>query len=304
MTAQKPPSAQFVTWAILILLAIIWGSSFILMKRAMFTSDKQPLFSDVQVAALRISMASLVLLPFAFIYVKRYFKKHWLSMLAVGLFGNGLPAFLFTASQNRLDSSYVGILNSLVPLLTLLIGLWVYKTKVSRAQMVGIFLGMGGAVGLVSTQGIGPSGNLAYSWLVVGATLCYAISVNIIRYSLQEVPSVAITAIAFLFIGPLATICVFATDFTTVLTDHPQGWEAFGYTAILAVVGTSFAVILFNWLIKMTSSIFAASVTYFIPLVAILWGVVDGEEVTALALMFSTFILCGVYLVNKKKKER
>lgn len=302
---EKRASKGWLAWLILIMLAFVWGSSFILMKRGMFDSANEPIFSDVQVAALRMFLAFVFLIPFTIKYMKELWGKKWLALLSVGLFGNGIPAFLFTAAQQQLDSSYVGMLNSLTPLFTLIIAVSAFKVKVRWTQTTGIVIGLAGALGLILFQGVDTSGDLLrYSTLVVAATLCYAISVNIIRNNLAEVHPIAITGVAFMFIGPATGIYLFSTDFTTILTTNATGWGAFGYIAILAVFGTALAVIIFNQLIKMTSGIFAASVTYLIPIVAIFWGFVDDEPIHWEQIMWSAVILIGVWLVNYNFNKR
>jgi drug/metabolite transporter (DMT)-like permease len=296
---------RLLTWGILITLAFVWGSSFILMKRGMFAPDGSSIFSASQVAAIRMGVAFLFLLPWVLPKLKVMFGKHWKSLLAVGIFGNCVPAFLFTAAQVELDSSYIGMLNSLVPLFTMLIAIFAFKTKVRSLNIIGILIGLGGALGLILMQGIDMSGNLlAYSGLVVAATVCYAISVNVIRNNLSGISPLLITALAFSFVGPATLIYLFTTDFTTVLATHTEAYNAMGYIVVLAIVGTALAVILFNKLIQMTSGIFAASVTYLIPIVAIFWGWLDGELISGWSIVFSLVILGGVYLVNMKAKSK
>lgn len=266
-------------------------------------SNPEEIYSHTQVAALRIFIAFLFMLPWVFKHVRNIEKSKWFPLFVVGLLGNGIPAFLFAAAQTNLDSSYIGMLNSLVPLFTLLIGLAAFKVKVHKFNIVGVLIGLVGAVGLMLSQGVTVEGDLVfYSSLVIAATICYAISVNTIRNYLTGIPSAAITAVAFIFIGIPTGIYLFTTDFVEVLTTNTHGYAGLGYVAVLAIVGTALAVILFNQLIKMTSSLFAASVTYLIPIVAIFWGVIDGETVTLMPILFCFVILAGVYLVNFKPK--
>lgn len=301
---ESTSNQRLLAWLILLGLAFVWGSSFILMKVSLFDSDGAPMYSGDEVGAFRIFFSFLVLLPWVFSGVKYLKGKTLLALIAVGLFGNGIPAFIFATAQTELDSSYVGMLNSLVPLFTLLLAVTVFKVKISWLNALGICIGFGGAIGLILARGIDTSGELfTSSLMVIGATVCYAISVNTIRNFLSNVPSISITALAFLFIGPPTGIYLFTTDFTNTLLTHPEGWNGFAYMALLAVVGTAIAVILFNYLVKITSSIFAASVTYLIPIVAIFWGSIDGETIPLIAILCSVVILGGVYLVNFKPKS-
>jgi len=281
-------------YLILIFLAIIWGSSFILMKRGL------EVYSYTQVAALRLFIAFLSLLPFIFRAFKKVAKKHWGPIIITAFLGNGIPAFLFTKAQTHLDSSFVGILNSLTPLFTLLLAIYFFKSRPTKTNILGIIIGLTGAFMLSSSNLDGVFAINFYTILVVLATLFYAISVNIIRKYLADLDAISISALAFLFIGPASGIYVFSSDFMPFLNTD-RGISALLYIAILAVIGTSLAVVIFNKLIKDSSAIFASSVTYLIPIVAIFWGVLDGENILFWHIFGTAIILCGVYLVNKKR---
>ncbi len=289
---------SFKNYIILILLAVIWGSSFILMKRGLVAYDY------MQVATLRLFIAFLSLTPFILKAIKVVQRKHILSIVAMAIFGNGMPAFLFTKAQKELDSSVIGILNSLVPLFTLLLGVYFFKTKPTKINIVGIIIGLCGALILIySTMGEGIEIN-NYVFLVISATVMYAVSINVIKKYLYDLDALSITASAFLLIGPLSAIYIFNTDFLEIATTTNQGVIALGYIALLAVVCTSAAVVIFNKLISLSTAIFASSVTYLIPVVAIFWGVFDGEEVALIHLLSVVIILSGVYLVNKKSPTK
>lgn len=291
------------SWLLMIALSIIWGSSFILMKRGLFDVNGSVTLLPSQLAALRVSIAGLALLPMAIRHIKSITKDNWKFLVIVGLFGNGIPAFLFAIAQTHIDSSLSGLLNSLVPLFTMLLGFFVFNIKTKWFNAIGVLIGLGGALGLIiSSEGTEGTSDFWYSMLVVLATLCYAISVNIIKSKLQHVKSVAITSISF---GFLIIPCMFylgASDLVWRLDLVPGTWVSVGYTSVLAVVGTGLAVVMFNALIKRTTAIFASSVTYLIPIVAIAWGVFDGEVITSGQIMFMLVILSGVHLVNKKDK--
>jgi drug/metabolite transporter (DMT)-like permease len=282
-------------WALLLFLAFIWGSSFILMKRGL------EVFDNLQVAVLRILLASLLLLPIGLKNFWKVNKKNILPLLATAFFGNGIPAFLFTKAQTVLSSSFTGMLNSLVPLFTLLLGVLFFKIKVTKINVTGVFIGLLGAVLLIAVQSNFNFGspNVFYSFLVVLATLCYAISVNVIKQYLHNMDSQSITGIAFTMLLPFMLI-VFFSVFSWSDFQVKGALKATGYIFILSFFGTAMAVLLFNELIKYTSSLFASSVTYLIPVVAILWGVFDNEPVYGLSVVSIGIILLGVYLVNKR----
>jgi len=284
-------------YVVLVLLAIIWGSSFILMKRGL------DVYSYTQVAALRLFIAFLSLTPFLLKAVKVVKKKHFLPIVVMALFGNGIPAFLFTKAQTQLDSSLVGILNSLVPLFTLLLGIYFFRTRPTKTNIVGIVIGLCGAVFLTYATMDGGVEINNYVYLVVLATVMYAISINVIKKYLYDLDALSVSTLAFLIIGPFSAVYIFNTDFLA-LSKSSEGIEALLYIVLLAVVGTSLAVVMFNQLISRSSAIFASSVTYLIPIIAIFWGIFDGEKVTLTHLLSVVIILGGVYLVNKKSPTK
>lgn len=286
---------RFINWIILITLALTWGSSFILMKRGM------EVFSSAQVASLRIFIAFLFLSPLMFWHVKKSLLKHWKGYLGMGVLGNLIPAYLFTAAETGISSSLAGALNSLTPLFTLIVGVLLFREKTGWKNVLGIIVGFAGAIGLTMVgNSDGISGELLFVFYVVLATLFYALSVNIIKHYLSGVDSLTATVWAMLFIGPLAGTYLFSTDFIDRMNTCPAAWSSLGYTAILAVFGTALSVIVFNTLIKNTTTLFASSVTYLIPVVAMGWGIVDNEAVSVWHFAWIGLILVGVYLVNSK----
>jgi drug/metabolite transporter (DMT)-like permease len=295
-------SSRYLAWVFLIALAVVWGSSFILIKKGLFAADGTPVYSSDQVAALRLAFAGIVLLPLvipAFRSIPRH-KIVW--MVFVGMIGNGIPAFLFTAAQTHLDSGFAGMLNSLTPLFTVIIGLALFQTRVRRIQIFGVILGLIGACSLIVLQnGIQGASSLNHALLIVVATVCYATSVNVIRNKLSDVKPEIIAGMALMFAGIPSVCYLFFTDFLEVIETNAHAWQSMGYVALLGVLGTALALALFNRLIHMTSPVFASSVTYLIPLVALMWGVLDGEEVKWMHLVLSGVMLCGIYMINLRK---
>lgn len=285
---------KLLNWVLLIALSITWGSSFILMKRGL------EVYSHLEVAAIRMVIASLFFIPFAINSFKKVTKKDWLPIIGVGLFGNGIPAFLFTKAQTALTSSLTGMLNSLVPLFTLIIGVLIFSLPTTKIKVIGVFVGLLGAIGLITANGIDFSdSNFSYSFYVVAATICYALSVNIIKKHLININPLTITSLALFSIAFPILFYLFTTDFVTTTINNPKSPIALGYLSILSIVGTALSVWAFNILIKRSSALFAASVTYLIPIVAIFWGFIDGESISIVQILMITVILGGVYLVNK-----
>jgi drug/metabolite transporter (DMT)-like permease len=286
-------------WVLLILLMLTWGSSFILMKRGL------EVYSSVQVGAIRIFMAFLVLLPVAIRHIGRIPRSKLKYIFVVGLLGTGLPAFLFAKAQTGLDSAVAGILNSLMPLFTLLAGLAFFGQKTRAVNVAGILIGLAGAIGLIYVTGRGTlEFRFSYAIYIVIATVFYAIQSNMIKYYLNDVKAAAIAAVGFFFIGiPAGILLFFFTDFTQVIVSGSHATMAFVYIAMLGIFGSAIAIIFYNKLVQTTTAIFASMVTYFVPVVALLWGMADGERFPASAFGFAAVILLGVVLVNRRKNH-
>jgi len=280
-------------WFTLLFLSLIWGSSFILMKKGLQS------YSFDQVAAFRMLFGSVFMMPLAFKNFRILTKKDTPPLVINGLVGFAIPAFLFTKAQTQIDSSLAGILNSLTPLFTLLIGLLFTRSRVKLVWILGILIGLVGAIGLIYQRDLNLlEGINVYALFIVGATICYGLNVNILKYRLSHLGAVQITAVSFFFVGPISGIYLLFTDFSGVAAT-PNYILNLVYIALLALFGSAIAIVIFNALIKHTTTIFAASVTYVIPLIAIFWGVADGEAIRFTQIGWMVVILAGVYLVNK-----
>jgi drug/metabolite transporter (DMT)-like permease len=293
-------SKNMLSWVLLLALAGIWGSSFILIKRGMTAFDGTALFSDVQVASLRMSIAGLVLLPFSLRFLKKIKTiKQFLLLLTVGLSGNFLPSFLFTYAETELSSGYAGMLNSFTPIFSILIGAFVFKQKLTSIQFFATTIAVTGIVLLmIAGQDLSKSGTWWHILAIVLATLFYAISLNTIKYTLSNFKSIEITSLAFGIVFLPSLLIATATGSFTVLKTVPQAWEGFGFIVILGLVGTAFAVFIFNKLISISSVIFASSVTYFMPIVAVIMGLFIKEVITFYQIGAMLIILVGVFLAN------
>ena len=257
-------------------------------------------FNYMQVANARIFIAFITLIPLmpkAFKLVKR---RHFFPILITALLGNGIPAILFAKAQTYLDSSFVGILNSSVPLFTIIIGFLFFKIKPNNANIIGVLVGLLGVL-FLTINSINTKIMLdTYVFIVILATIFYAVSMNVIKNYLQDFNASSITAIAFLIIGPFSFVYLSNTDFLYQLNSHPSAYKALGYIALLSIFGTSMASIIFNKLLNRSTAIFTSSITYLIPIVAIFWGFLDGEIITINHIVGFIIILCGVYLVNRE----
>jgi drug/metabolite transporter (DMT)-like permease len=290
------PNRPLFAWSILLLLALVWGSSFILIKKALVA------FDPFEVGGLRMVIAGAALLPFALRSFRNVRKEEWKYILLVGLLGNGIPAVLFPLAETVINSATAGILNVLTPLFTLLIGIFFFSLTFSRRKLLGVILGFAGTAVLILLGGqeISIGKNILYSLLVVLAALLYGTSVNIIKKHLQDTNTVVITALALISVAiPYGIfLLLHGTPQTLFLADG--AWLALGYIAILGVFGTSLALILFNRLVQVTDPVISSSVTYLIPVVAVAWGLADGESLGWAEVGGMAIILLGVWLVNKK----
>jgi drug/metabolite transporter (DMT)-like permease len=275
-------------WLAVALLSLIWGTSYILMKKGLRS------FSAYQLASLRILISSICLLPVALRSLSKFNKKNFLSILITGFFGSGIPAFLYPLAQTRIESSLTGMLNSLSSVFTLVIGIVFYKRKSIRSQIAGVFLGFAGAAGLLY------SGSLTFNYyglFVVLATVMNGFSNNEVS-KVEGLNGLEITALSFFIVSPFALALLLGTDIHAVfLTPH---WLLnFGLIVILSVVGSAFANAIYYFLVRDTSPVVASVVAYFIPIVATLWGLSDNEHLAPAMFISVLLILAGVYLINR-----
>ena len=288
-----------ISWIILITLSLVWGSSFILMKQGLRA------FSSDEVAGLRIVIASAFMLPFLITHYNRLsVRKNLKGLLLMGVFGNLIPAFLFTKAETQISSCLTGMLNALTPLFTIIIGVLIYKNSVAKNKWLGVIIGFVGAVVLIlANESDEQTKNVMYSLLVAAATLCYAISVNGIKVHLSNVNSLTATVWSFTLIGPMAAVYLFGfTDVIDHATHHPEAMRSLWYISILAIVGSALSVVIYNTLIKISGTVFSASCTYLIPIVAIGWGLLDGESINFIQIMAVLVIIGGIWMINAPKK--
>jgi drug/metabolite transporter (DMT)-like permease len=285
-------------WFYLFLLALTWGSSFILIKKGLLG------LSPFQLGSLRTVLSSLFIFSIGFKSLKTIETHQWKWIVITGLIGTFFPSFLFAYAETEVDSGVVSILYSLVPLNTVLIGLAVFKIATSRTQVFGVILGFVGASMLIfNNMELHPDQNYLYAGLVVLATVMYASSVNIIKRYLQEVKPLAIATGNFVaIIVPAVLVLSFSNFFASETFLDDSIYISIGCVVILSLFGTVMAKIIFNSLIQISSPVFASSVAYLMPLVALLWGLLDGEVFGINQGLASLLILLGVYLVNKKVK--
>lgn len=283
-------------WLYLIILSIIWGSSFILMKKALIG------LTPIQVGALRMLITAAFLLLIGYKSIKQIQKKHWVYIFYTAILGTFFPAFLFAYAITKIDSSIPAILNSLTPFNTFIVGALVFGFAFKRKQLIGIIIGLIGTLILVlKGADVNPDQNYWYALLVIISSVGYAFNVNIVKKYLYDISALAITTGNFLLLIIPVLLVLYFTDFFSTFEINSETTSAVGYIAILAVVGTGIAKVMFNKLVQISSPVFSASVTYLIPLVAVMWGMIDEERLHFMQLFGGAIILFGVYLVNKSK---
>ncbi|MBF7092195.1 EamA family transporter [Flavobacterium sp. ALJ2] len=281
-------------WVYLIILALVWGSSFILIKKGLIG------LTAIQLGSLRIIFASLFLLSVGFKSLAKISQKQWKFIVLTSIFGTFTPAYLFAIAETQIDSSITAILNSLTPLNTLIIGTVVFGIQFQRRQVFGVLIGLTGCLLLIFNGAMShPEQNYCYAILVVIASLCYAINVNLIKRHLSDLSSLSITTGNFAVLLIPAIVILSFTGFHEVMYDEKVQYSVL-FIIILGVVGTGIANVLFFKLIQMSSPVFATSVTYLIPIIAFFWGFLDNEMLTLIQFFFAFIILIGVYLSAKK----
>jgi drug/metabolite transporter (DMT)-like permease len=284
---------RLVNWSLFVALSFIWGSSFILMKAGLNH------LSAYQVAALRIFSAGVVLLPVAIKNLNQIPLNKAGMVLLSGVIGSFLPAFLFCIAETRIDSGLTGILNAFTPIFTLITGFLFFKTSIQWNQLAGVITGLVGLCLLFLAAGNISFNYLSYASLVLLATIMYGVNVNMVSRYLKAVGSLNIAAFAFSMLSiPSFLILLFSGFFSLPLTEHGH-LLSLGASALLGVMGTAVATILFYMLVKRAGVIFTSMVTYGIPFVAVFWGVIYGEHITLIQLGCMGIILLGVYLTNK-----
>lgn len=284
-----------INWFILFILSLMWGSSFILMKKSLLV------FNYIEVGFLRLIIAFLILSPLLLTSLRRIKKKHIIPLLIVSLIGTVIPAILFAKSQVFLDSSVAGMLNALTPIFTLIIGILFFNiTTWNTRSIIGIIIGLMGTYILLSPSTI-ENNNILYSLLIIFATICYALSINTIKDKLDTLNSLDIAVISSFFSAVIPVVYLSSKNTNLLITKIYLHFDYFIYLLILGIICTSLAIILFNFLIKRSSALFASSTTYLIPIFAIMWGTIDSEIIQSHELIGITVILTGVFIMNYKR---
>ena len=290
--SNRPPVT--LDWFILLLLTVVWGGSFLFIKKWV------QIFSPMQMAMWRMVMATAIYLPVAALFWSKIDWKRWKPLLVVAFCGSAIPNFMFAVAQQHVSSSLAGVLNALTPLFTLILGVVFFQMIFLREKLLGVVLGLAGAAVLIlfnSSSAV--SGNAFYAALCALATLCYAINANVVNRYLRDQHPAGIASAAFVITGILFIIGLWWSGGWSAARQHKDGLEGLGYIFYLAAMGTVGGSILYFWLLQRTSAIFATSVTYLIPIAALILGSADGESIGFTDLAGTGVILAGVYLARK-----
>ena len=284
-------------WFYLIALSLIWGSSFILIKKALVGLEAS------QLGSLRIIFSSIFIFLIAWKNIFSIKKIEWKWITISAFLGSFFPAFLFAFAEKEIDSSVASIINSIVPLNTLILGMIIFKIESTKRQIIGVLIGFFGTYLLISSGlKLNPDQNYNYAGLVILCSFLYALNVNIIKKYLQHLSALTITVGHFTAIILPAVLVFLFSDFEFSSLEKDEVKTSIFYVFILALFGTALAKIIFNKLIKISSPVFASSVTYSMLIVSIFWGIVDGENFSIYQLIATIIIVFGVILTNKKVK--
>ena len=285
-------------WTYLISLSLIWGTSFILIKKALIG------LTPIQLGSLRIIFSSIIIFIFAWNTLKLINKKEWKWIIISAFLGSFFPAFLFAFAETEIDSSVASILNSLVPLNTVIIGVIVFKIASSKKQIIGVLVGLIGTYLLIDGGiQLNPDQNYLYAGLVILCSFLYGFNVNIIKKYLNDIPAVTIAAGHFSVIFIPAIIIFSFSGFNVDQVYDLITLKSIGYVLILSAFGTALAKVLFNKLVQISTAVFASSVTYSLLIVSLFWGILDGELFSINQFMATILIVMGVLLSSKKPKQ-
>lgn len=283
-------------WGTLIILSVIWGSSYILIKKGLTG------LTPVQLGSLRVIITTILIAPIGYNKIK-HIPKNKMKWVAISAFvGSFFPAYLFAFAETEISSSVTAVMVSLTPLFTLLISVIIFGEELLKKQVIGVIIGFLGIVVLINNELLSSSFNILYVMFIVLAAFCYAVNANLLKYKLPNIPALGIVFMSFLFMFIPAFIVLFFSDFPfSDFTSDPLILESIIYIVILALFGTAVAKVMYIKLLAISTPVFSVSTTYLMPVVAIFWGLLDGEEFKLTQFIGTSIILIGVYLVTKKK---
>ena len=286
-------------WILLALLSLIWGSSFILIKKSL---DH---FNPYEVGALRVLIAGLVLLPVAIKNIRKFPKKNVKWLILAAITGNFIPMFLFPIAETEVSSSIAGIINSMMPIFVIIVGALLWKFETTKRQIIGVLISFSGACILAFSGGEGGEFKLIPILLLLLATLLYAISTTTVKSKLSDIPAKILSAFVFSLVLIFTSLIalVFAGFFNELKMDNNL-LVGLGFVSLLSVFGTGLAMMLNYRLLSVSTPLFASTVTLLMPIVAIIWGILDGEKLTSMQVFGAVIILAGLIFLRQMPSKQ
>ncbi|HPW87958.1 MAG TPA: DMT family transporter [Kaistella chaponensis] len=282
-------------WVLLVVLSIIWGSSFILIKKSLEH------FTPYEVGALRVLIAGIVLLPLAILNIKKFPRKHLKWLIIAAVTGNFIPMFLFPIAETQISSSIAGIINSMMPIFVIIVGTLFWKFSTSKRQLIGVAISFSGACILALSGGESGELKLIPIVLLLLATLCYAISTTTVKSKLHEIPAKILSAFVFSFVLILPSLITLVfSGFFNNLHANENLFVGLGFVSLLSIFGTGLAMMLNYRLLSISTPLFASTVTLLMPVVAVIWGILDGEKLTPMQGLGGVVILAGLIFLRAK----
>ena len=282
-------------WVLLVVLSIIWGSSFILIKKSLEH------FTPYEVGALRVLIAGIVLLPLAILNIKKFPRKHLKWLIIAAVTGNFIPMFLFPIAETQISSSIAGIINSMMPIFVIIVGTLFWKFSTSKRQLIGVAISFFGACILALSGGESGELKLIPIVLLLLATLCYAISTTTVKSELHEIPAKILSAFVFSFVLILPSLITLVfSGFFNNLHANENLFVGLGFVSLLSIFGTGLAMMLNYRLLSISTPLFASTVTLLMPVVAVIWGILDGEKLTPMQGLGGVVILAGLIFLRAK----
>ncbi|WPO91136.1 DMT family transporter [Chryseobacterium sp. YR459] len=285
-------------WVLLVILSIIWGSSFILIKKSLEH------FNPFQVGSLRVLIAGIILLPIAISNYKLFPKKHLKWLILAAFTGNFIPMFLFPIAETEVSSSIAGIINSMMPIFVIIVGGLVWKFETTKKQIIGTLISFTGVCILAFGGGDGGELKMIPIMLLLLATLCYALSTTTVKSKLMEVSSTVLSAFVFSFVLLFPSIIALTgTGFFSEFSFSKDNLMGLMFVSLLSVFGTGLAMMMNYRLLKVSTPLFASTVTLVMPIVAIIWGILDGEKLTYLQFIGAGIIIAGLLFLRTNTKK-
>mgnify|MGYP002378695097 CR=1 FL=1 len=296
ITSKNSP----VAWVLLISLSCIWGSSYILMKKALY------FFQPQEIAYFRVFLAAIFLLPYSLPQLTKLTMQQYKMLALVGIVGTLLPLLCFAKAQLHINSGIHGVLNSLTPVFVLVAGLVFFKKKIFKNEILGVALGIIGTTLLMIIESRSFKGSFNYYILLSLLASClYGNTTNFIKYYLSNLDSTTIVSVSLLIIGIIGGIYLLIHPEIFIKLKNASGevYKAFIYILIAGIVNLGIANIILTQLVKITSPVFTSTEALLAPIVSLTWGIIDGEKLVWEHYVGAAVILIGVYFINQPNKQ-